>query len=113
MPGTPDPSGHSSHSEGALLDSGAGGLLEIVVSQRDRFRQRAVQLEEEKGEANCMVNPYSAEAFDAVPCLILLLLFIVHHTYIVIFDCSILSITCRCVFSITCCCIYLFWLKAS
>lgn len=50
MPGTPDPSGHTSPSEGALLDSGAGGLLEIVVSQRDRFRQRAVQLEEEKGE---------------------------------------------------------------
>ncbi len=30
---------------------GGGGLLEIVVSQRDRFRQRATQLEEEKGQA--------------------------------------------------------------
>ncbi len=29
---------------------GGGGLLEIVVSQRDRFRQRMLQLEEEKGE---------------------------------------------------------------
>lgn len=49
MPGTPDPSDHPSPSDGAMLDSGAGGLLEIVVSQRDRFRQRAQQLEEDKG----------------------------------------------------------------
>lgn len=34
-------------------DSGGGGaaLLDIVVSQRDRFRQRVTQLEEAKGKS--------------------------------------------------------------
>lgn len=58
MPGTPDP--HSTPPLDGTLGTAAvaggegvqaaGGLLEIVVSQRDRFRQRAMQLEEEKGE---------------------------------------------------------------
>ncbi len=38
-------------SSGDPSGAGGGGLLEIVVSQRDRFRQRMAQLEEEKGAA--------------------------------------------------------------
>ena len=50
-PGTPD-SGNEAPPGGAVDAGGgaSGGLLEIVVGQRDRFRQRALQLEEEKGE---------------------------------------------------------------
>jgi homeobox protein cut-like len=58
MPGTPDPGREAGHelsgggggAEGRSLDAGAGGLLEIVVSQRDRFRQRVMALEVEKGK---------------------------------------------------------------
>lgn len=39
-PSTPDSGGEG---------GGGGALLDIVVSQRDRFRQRVLQLEEEKG----------------------------------------------------------------
>ena len=65
MPGTPDP--HSAPPADGTIESAvaagggeggggaAGGLLEIVVSQRDRFRQRAMQLEEEKG-ARAMIG---------------------------------------------------------
>ncbi|GAX75276.1 hypothetical protein CEUSTIGMA_g2721.t1 [Chlamydomonas eustigma] len=58
MPGTPDPGREPGHelpagggaAEGSSLDADAGGLLEIVVSQRDRFRQRVMALEVEKGQ---------------------------------------------------------------
>ncbi|GIL86016.1 hypothetical protein Vretifemale_14276, partial [Volvox reticuliferus] len=41
----------ASHGFGAAAAAAGGGsLLEIVVSQRDRFRQRMVQLEEEKSQ---------------------------------------------------------------
>jgi len=46
MPGTPDAA------DGGSLDSQAASMLDIVVSQRDRFRQRVTQLEEEKGKLN-------------------------------------------------------------
>ena len=51
-PGTPDSGNEAPPAVGAAVDAGgaSGGLLEIVVGQRDRFRQRALQLEEEKGE---------------------------------------------------------------
>ena len=52
-PGTPDSGNEAPSAGGAAVDAAggaSGGLLEIVVGQRDRFRQRALQLEEEKGE---------------------------------------------------------------
>ena len=51
-PGTPDSGNEAPSAGGGAGEAGgaSGGLLEIVVGQRDRFRQRALQLEEEKGE---------------------------------------------------------------
>lgn len=48
-PSTPDSHGSES--------TGAGGMLDIVVSQRDRFRTRVTQLEEEKG-ARFLPDPF-------------------------------------------------------
>ncbi|GIL61748.1 hypothetical protein Vafri_16138, partial [Volvox africanus] len=50
--GSGDAAAAASHGLGAGAGAGGGGgsLLEIVVSQRDRFRQRMVQLEDEKSQ---------------------------------------------------------------
>ncbi|GLC42313.1 hypothetical protein PLESTB_000660600 [Pleodorina starrii] len=47
-----DAGGAAAGQAGGVVDGGGGGgsLLDIVVSQRDRFRQRMVQLEEEKSQ---------------------------------------------------------------
>ena len=47
--GTLGPGEGAAAADGGSAAAGASSLLDIVVSQRDRFRQRMVQLEEEKG----------------------------------------------------------------